>query len=116
MKSKDKEINDTLEKTMKGILDQAYDEMIQNFSLNVFSSRTFLNTSLVSNFGILARISKNKRRPLVLKLNNKELINLYKERVKFYKLSDFKTKCEKKSKNEIIKQISKIIKNENFTN
>ena len=32
MKSKDKEINDTLEKTMKGILDQAYDEMIQNFS------------------------------------------------------------------------------------
>ena len=65
---------------------------------------------------ILARISKNKRRPLVLKLNNKELINLYKERVKFYKLSDFKIKCEKKSKNEIIKQISKIIKNENFTN
>ena len=33
MKSKDKEINDTLEKTMKGIMDQAYDEMIQNFSL-----------------------------------------------------------------------------------
>ncbi len=35
MNSKDKEINDTLEKTMKDILDQAFDEMIQNFSLNL---------------------------------------------------------------------------------
>ncbi len=35
MNSKDKEINDTLEKTMKHILDQAFDEMIQNFSLNL---------------------------------------------------------------------------------
>lgn len=35
MKSKEKEINIALEKTMKNILDRAYDEMIQNFSLNL---------------------------------------------------------------------------------
>ena len=65
---------------------------------------------------ILNRISKNKRRPLALKLNNKDITSLYQKRVKFYKLSDFKVNCENKNKNEIIKQISKIIENENFTN
>ena len=59
---------------------------------------------------ILNRILKNSRRPLALKLNNKEIVNLYRNRIKFYKLSDFKVNCENKSKNEIIKQISKIIK------
>ncbi len=62
---------------------------------------------------ILKRISKNKRRPLALKLNNKDLANLYRKRVKFYKLSDYKVNCENKNKNEIIKQISNILKNEN---
>jgi len=62
---------------------------------------------------ILERISKNKRRPLALVLNNKELVNLYRKRVKFYKLSDFKVNCESKNKNEIINQITKIVKNEN---
>ena len=65
---------------------------------------------------ILERISKNKRRPLALVLNNKELVNLYRNRVKFYKLSDFKVNCENKNKNEIIIQIMKIVKNENSTN
>ena len=65
---------------------------------------------------ILGRVSKNRRRPLVLKLNNKDLANLYRERVKFYKLADFKVNCENKNKNEIIKQISKIIENENSPN
>ena len=51
-----------------------------------------------------------------LKLNNKDLANLYRKRVKFYKLSDFKVNCENKNKNEIINQISKIIKNENSSN
>ena len=59
---------------------------------------------------ILSRILKNSRRPLALKLKNKEIVNLYRNRIKFYKLSDFKVNCENKSKNEIIKQISKIIK------
>ena len=65
---------------------------------------------------ILERISKNKRRPLALVLNNRELVNLYRKRVKFYKLSDFKVNCENKNKNEIIIQIMKIVKNENSTN
>ena len=65
---------------------------------------------------ILNRISKNKRRPLALKLNNKDITSLYQKRVKFYKLSDFKVNCENKSKNEIINLISKIIKYENSTN
>ena len=65
---------------------------------------------------ILNRISKNKRRPLALKLNNKDITSLYQKRVKFYKLSDFKVNCENKNKNEIINHISKIIKYENSTN
>tara|TARA_Y100001970_G_C13960478_1_gene712874 strand:+ start:21 stop:542 length:522 start_codon:yes stop_codon:yes gene_type:complete len=65
---------------------------------------------------ILARIARNNKRPLALKLNKKELADLYRKRVKFYKLSDFKVKCEEKNKNEIINQISKIIKNENSSN
>ncbi len=65
---------------------------------------------------ILDRISKNKRRPLALKLSKKDLANLYRKRVKFYKLSDFKVSCENKNKNEIIKNILKILKNENSSN
>ena len=65
---------------------------------------------------ILDRISKNSRRPLALKLSQKDLANLYRKRVKFYKLSDFKVNCENKNKNEIIKNISKIIKNESSSN
>ncbi len=62
---------------------------------------------------ILDRISKNKNRPVALNLNNKDLADLYKKRVKFYKLSDFRVNCEKKNKNEIIKIIIEILKNEN---
>lgn len=65
---------------------------------------------------ILSRISKNQRRPLTLNLSNKEIANLYKKRVKFYKLSEFKVNCENKNKNEIINQISKIIENESSEN
>ena len=61
---------------------------------------------------ILTRLSRNKRRPVVLKLNRNDLANLYKKRVKFYKMSEFKINCEHKNKNEIINQITKIIKNE----
>ena len=35
MNSSDKKINDAIERTMKNILDQAFDEMIHNFSLNL---------------------------------------------------------------------------------
>ena len=65
---------------------------------------------------ILDRISKNKRRPLALKLSKKDLANLYRKRVKFYKLSDFKIDCENKNKNEILKNIFKIIVNEDSSN
>ena len=65
---------------------------------------------------ILNRIAKNQRRPLTLNLSNKEIANLYKKRVKFYKLSEFKVNCENKNKNEIINQISKIIENESSEN
>ena len=62
---------------------------------------------------IISRVKKTTKRPLVLKLNNREFANLYRDRVKFYKLSNFKVNCEKKNKNEIINLISKIIENEN---
>ena len=65
---------------------------------------------------ILDRISKNKNRPIALNLNNKDLADLYKKRVKFYKLSDFRVNCEKKNKNEIIKNIFKILENEDSFN
>tara|TARA_B100000401_G_C52344794_1_gene502786 strand:- start:35 stop:568 length:534 start_codon:yes stop_codon:yes gene_type:complete len=65
---------------------------------------------------ILDRITKNKNRPLALKLNNKDIVELYKERIKFYKLSDFEVNCENKNKNEIIKNIFKLLKNENSSN
>ena len=65
---------------------------------------------------ILDRISKNNRRPLAIKLKSKDIINLYRNRVKFYKLSDFKVNCENKNKNDIINKISKIIKNESSGN
>ena len=41
---------------------------------------------------------------------------MFKERVKIYKLSDFKVNCEAKNKNEIIKEILRIITNENNSN
>ena len=63
---------------------------------------------------ILNRIKKKRNRPLALILNDKDLNDLFRKRVKFYKLSDFTVNCENKKKSEIVKEISKIIKNENF--
>ena len=65
---------------------------------------------------ILDRISKNKKRPLALKLNDKDLVNLYRKRIKFYKLSNFKVNCENKNKNEIIIKISELLANEDSSN
>ena len=78
------------------------------------NSRSFwLNWKITT---ILNRISKSQRRPIALKLNNKDMANLYKKRVKFYKRSDFKVNCENKNKKQIINLISKLIKNENSAN
>ena len=65
---------------------------------------------------ILDRISKNKKRPLALKLNDKDLENLYRKRIKFYKLSNFKVNCKNKNKYEIIRNIFELLKNEDSTN
>ena len=62
---------------------------------------------------ILTRIISNDRRPLAIKLSREDLIKLYKKRVKFYKLSNFKVECENKTKNQIVNEIYKIIENEN---
>ena len=78
--------------------------------INKYSYSFWLNWKIKT---ILDRISKNKNRPIALNLSNKDLADLYKKRVKFYKLSDFRVNCEKKNKNEIIKIILEILKNEN---
>ena len=65
---------------------------------------------------ILYRIKKKRNRPLALKLSDKSFGDLYSKRVKFYKLSDFTVNCENKKKDEIVKEILGIIKNENYTN
>ena len=79
--------------------------------INKYSYSFWLNWKIKT---ILLRINKNMRRPLALQLNRKDMANLYRERVKIYKLSNFKINCENKSKNEIINEITKIVKNESF--
>ena len=65
---------------------------------------------------ILDRISKNNKRPLALKLNDKDLENLYRKRIEFYKLSNFKVNCENKNINEIIRSILELLANEDSSN
>ena len=52
------------------------------------------------------RIKWNKKRPLLNKENNKEIINkLYSERKNIYKLANHKINCDELSKEEIAKKI-----------
>ena len=52
------------------------------------------------------RIKWNKKRPLLNKENNKEIINkLYSERKNIYKLANHKINCDEFSKEEIAKKI-----------
>ena len=60
---------------------------------------------------LIKRIHKNNKRPIAIKYNNSELLNLIKERSKIYALSKYKINCEKLSKNEIVNKIISIYEN-----
>jgi|TARA_B110000003_G_scaffold183128_1_gene182156 shikimate kinase len=57
---------------------------------------------------LLTRIKNSNKRPLVHKSTNQEIINLIKKRAKIYSKAKFKINCNKLTKNEIVKKITKI--------
>ena len=61
---------------------------------------------------IFKRTKNNQKRPLLNRNNSKEeLDKLYKERKEIYSMADCKIDCNKKDKNEIVKEIKKIYEN-----
>ena len=57
---------------------------------------------------LLNRIKKNKKRPIVLKLNDYEIVKLIEFRAKTYSKAKFKINCYKLTKTEIVKKIIKL--------
>jgi shikimate kinase len=57
---------------------------------------------------LLNRIKNSKKRPLALNLKENELIDLIKKRSNIYSKALYEIKCDKLSKNEIVKKILKI--------
>ena len=60
---------------------------------------------------LLNRIKNSKKRPLAYNLNDNELIDLMKKRSKIYSKALFEIKCDKLSKDEIVKKILGIYEN-----
>tara|TARA_B110000003_G_scaffold273691_1_gene311965 strand:- start:188 stop:700 length:513 start_codon:yes stop_codon:yes gene_type:complete len=60
---------------------------------------------------LLKRIKKSKKRPVVLNLNDNQIIKLIESRAKTYSKAKFKINCHKLSKNEIVKKIIKLYEN-----
>ena len=61
---------------------------------------------------LISRILNNKKRPIVSNLSESELHELIVKRSKVYSKSEFKINCNKLSKNEIIKKIMDLYKND----
>ena len=59
-------------------------------------------------YTLLNRIKKSKKRPLVFNLDDNEIIHLITKRSKIYSKAHFKIRCNKLSKNEIVKKIIKL--------
>ena len=57
---------------------------------------------------ILKRIKNNKKRPLVINLDENQIEELIKDRSKIYSLADYKLDCENLSKNDITKKIKNL--------
>ena len=57
---------------------------------------------------LLKRIKSNNKRPLALKSTQQEIKQLIKKRSKIYTKAKFKINCNKLTKNEIVKKITKI--------
>jgi shikimate kinase len=57
---------------------------------------------------LLVRVKKSKKRPIVLKLNDNEIVKLIESRAKTYAKAKFKINCYKLTKTEIVKKIIKL--------
>ena len=57
---------------------------------------------------LLHRVKKNKKRPIILKLNDHEIVKLIEFRAKTYSKAKFKINCYKLTKTEIVKKIIKL--------
>ena len=57
---------------------------------------------------LLRRIKDSKKRPLAFNSNDQEIKNLIKNRSKIYSMAKFKINCNKLTKTEIVKKITKI--------
>ena len=60
---------------------------------------------------LIKRIQNNKKRPIALKANTNELVDLIKKRSVIYSRSKYKINCEQLSKYEIINKIINIYEN-----
>jgi shikimate kinase len=60
-----------------------------------------------NNETLLNRIKNSKKRPLVINSTENELIDLIKKRSNIYSKALYEIKCDKLSKNEIVKQVLK---------
>ena len=57
---------------------------------------------------LLKRIKNSKKRPLAFNSTEQEIKDLIKKRSKIYSKAEFKINCDKLTKNEIVKKITKI--------
>jgi len=57
---------------------------------------------------LLERIRNSKKRPVLFKLTDLEITSLIKKRSKIYSKAEFKINCNKLTKTEIVKKITKI--------
>jgi len=64
---------------------------------------------------LINRIKNSKKRPLVIKLNNLELLKLITKRSTMYNLSDYKINCDKLDKKQIVEKIIKLYENSQNT-
>jgi shikimate kinase/shikimate kinase/3-dehydroquinate synthase len=60
-----------------------------------------------NNETLLNRIKNSKKRPLAINSTENELIDLIKKRSNIYSKALYEIKCDKLSKNEIVKQVLK---------
>ena len=60
---------------------------------------------------LLGRIKKSKKRPLAFNTADNELIDLIKKRSNIYSKASYEIKCDKLSKQEIVKKILEIYEN-----
>ena len=131
----DKEIEDELGESIKKIFETKGEDYFRKFEEKTTLKRLKLNSVVISLGGgaftnknirkevlknhlsfwlnwsdiiLLDRIKNSKKRPLAFNATDNELIDLIKKRSNIYSKALYEIKCDKLSKNEIVKKILKI--------